>query len=156
PEDIASKGPGDPVTVADREAEAALAAGLTGLLPGSSVVGEEAVSSDPSLRDRLRLPGEVWLVDPIDGTANFAAGREPFAVPVALLRDPVTVAGWILDPVNGSIAVAELGSGASLDGQRARTHAGHRAGHELRGPAAVTVAPASGAAQVIAGHNCIG
>jgi fructose-1,6-bisphosphatase/inositol monophosphatase family enzyme len=156
PEDISSKGPGDPVTVADREAEAALTAGLTALRPGSSVVGEEAVASDPSLRDRLRLPGEVWLVDPIDGTANFAAGREPFALLVALLRDTVTVAGWILDPVKGTIAVAERGSGAYLDGQRARTHAGHRAAYELRGPVGVTVSPTAGAAQVIAGHNCIG
>src|SRR5262245_63225070 len=92
PGDVSSKAPGEPVTVADREAESALAAGLTALRPGSVVVGEEAVSADPSLLGRLRQPGEVWVIDPIDGTANFAAGREPFALMVALLRDTVTVA----------------------------------------------------------------
>ena len=68
------------------------------LLPGSAVVGEEAVAADPAMLDRLRDGGAVWLVDPVDGTANFAAGRGPFAVMVALLRERRTAAGWILDP----------------------------------------------------------
>jgi len=156
PGDISSKAPGDPVTVADQEAESALAAGLTALRPGSAVVGEEAVAADPSLRDRLRLPGEVWVVDPIDGTANYMAGREPFAILVALVRDAVTAASWILDPVTGTIAVAERGAGAYLGGERVRTHAGHRAAYDLRGPAGVPISPTGGAAKVIAGHNCIG
>src|SRR5262245_59618633 len=156
PGDVSSKAPGDPVTVADREAESALTAGLTALRPGSAVVGEEAVASDPSLLDRLRLPGEVWVVDPIDGTANFVGGREPFAILVALVRDAVTAASWILDPVTGTIAVAERGAGAYLGGERVRTHAGHRAAYDLRGPAGVPISPTGGAAKVIAGHNCIG
>jgi fructose-1,6-bisphosphatase/inositol monophosphatase family enzyme len=156
PGEISSKGPGDPVTVADREAEVALSAGLIDLRPGSTVVGEEAVATDPSLRDRLRRPGEVWVVDPIDGTANYAAGREPFAILVALVRDTVTVAGWILDPVRGTIAVAERGAGAYLDGERVRTHVRHRAAYDLRGPAGVPISPSGSSAKVIAGHNCIG
>ena len=156
PGEISSKGPGDPVTVADREAEVALSAGLIDLRPGSAVVGEEAVATDPSLRDRLRRPGEVWVVDPIDGTANYVAGREPFAILVALVRDTVTVAGWILDPVRGTIAVAERGAGAYLDGERVRTPVGHRAAYDLRGPAGVPISPTGGAAKVISGHNCIG
>ena len=156
PGDVTSKRQGEPVTVADREAESALSAGLTALRPGSAVVGEEASATDPSLLDRLRLPGEVWLVDPIDGTANFAAGREPFALMVALLRDSITVAGWILDPVHGTIGVAERGAGAYLDGVRVRTPAAHRAAYDLRGPATLPVASATAAARVIAGHNCVG
>jgi fructose-1,6-bisphosphatase/inositol monophosphatase family enzyme len=156
PEEISSKGPGDPVTVADREAEAALSAGLTALRPGSAVVGEEAVASDPALRRRLREPGEVWVVDPIDGTTNFVAGREPFAVLVALVHDGVTVAAWLLEPVTGTMCVAERGAGAYLDGERVRTHTGHRAAYDLRGPVGVIVSPSTSAAKVIAGHNCIG
>jgi fructose-1,6-bisphosphatase/inositol monophosphatase family enzyme len=156
PGDISSKARGEPVTVADREAESALTVGLTALRPGSVVVGEEAVAEDPALMQLLRRPGEVWVVDPIDGTANFAAGREPFAVMVALLRDSVTVAAWILDPVKGSIAVAERGAGAYLDGVRVRTHTGHRAAYDLHGPAGIPVSPATSAARVIAGHMCIG
>jgi fructose-1,6-bisphosphatase/inositol monophosphatase family enzyme len=156
PGDVASKAKGDPVTVADREAESALSAGLTALRPGSAVIGEEAAATDPSLLDRLRQPGEVWVVDPIDGTANFAAGKEPFALMVALLRDGVTVAGWILDPVHGSISVAQRGGGAYQDGVRVRTPAGHRAAYDLHGPATLPVASETAAAKVTTGHNCVG
>src|SRR4051794_10278381 len=86
--EIEGKSPGELVTVADREAEALLAAGLAPLLPGSRVIGEEACSADPRLIDALG-EGIVWLVDPLDGTGNFAAGRPEFAVMVALLRDGI-------------------------------------------------------------------
>jgi hypothetical protein len=92
-DEIEEKSPGELVTVADREAEAILAAGLAPLLPGSRVLGEEACSADPRLLDRL-AEGTAWLVDPLDGTANFAAGRPVFAVTVALLRDGETQVGW--------------------------------------------------------------
>ena len=75
------------VTVADRRAEELISAGLRRLRPGSVVVGEEAVADDPALLRHLRDGGDVWLVDPVDGTANFAAGRRPFALMVALLTD---------------------------------------------------------------------
>src|SRR3712207_104317 len=115
---VGEKAPGEVVTVADRRAEQIIAAGLVRLLPGSTVVGEEGVAADPAVLDRLRGSGAVWLVDPLDGTANFAAGRTPFAVMVALLRDGVPVAGWILDVVADRLAVAETGSGAYVDGTR--------------------------------------
>ncbi|WP_346198525.1 inositol monophosphatase family protein, partial [Couchioplanes caeruleus] len=59
--EIEEKSPGDLVTVADQESERALTAGLTALLPGSSVVGEEAVAADPSVLERLDDGGPVWL-----------------------------------------------------------------------------------------------
>jgi fructose-1,6-bisphosphatase/inositol monophosphatase family enzyme len=115
--EIVEKEPGELVTVADSEAEVLLNAGLTRLLPGSVVVGEEGVAADPTRLELLH--GEaVWLVDPVDGTRNFAEGRTPFAIMVALQRDGVTVAGWMLDPVADTLAVAELGNGAYLDGKR--------------------------------------
>ncbi len=117
---IIEKSPGELVTVADREAEAIITNGLTALLPGSLVIGEEACAANPHCLSRISNK-RVWLVDPLDGTANFAAGRSTFAVMVALLERGQTVAGWLLDPVTGRLAVAEAGSGAWIAGERVRT-----------------------------------
>lgn len=105
-------GPHDLVTVADREAEAWLTPRLTALLPGSVVVGEEAASAEAGLMEALRRPGFCWLIDPVDGTANFAVGNPLFAVMVALVRDGDTVASWIHDPMQGRMALAVRGEGA--------------------------------------------
>ena len=104
--------------IADQEAERALTRGLTALLPGSTVVGEEAVAADPRVLDRVGDGGAVWIVDPVDGTNNFAAGKTPFAVMVALVRDGEPVASWILDVPGDQLTVAEAGSGAYRDGVR--------------------------------------
>ncbi|TWB29134.1 inositol monophosphatase family protein [Nitrospirillum bahiense] len=114
--DIREKGPGDLVTVADEASERALTARLTALLPGSTVVGEEAVSADPAVLDRLLGADPVWIVDPIDGTANFVAGKPRFGVIVALAAHGRTVAGWIHDPVGRRTVRGRLGQGAWLVG----------------------------------------
>lgn len=102
--DVSEKaGPGDLVTVADQQAELALTARLAALLPGSAVVGEEAVSADPSVLARLKGPGQVWVIDPIDGTSGFAAGEPEFALMVALVRGGRSEAGWILAPALGEV-----------------------------------------------------
>ena len=116
---VEEKSPGDLVTVADREAEGALAEGLVPLVPGSRVVGEEGVAADPALLDGLDS-GTAWIVDPIDGTGNFAAGRAPFGVMVALAVDGEVRAGWLLDPLTGRLCHARLGEGAWVDGERVR------------------------------------
>ena len=91
--DIAEKtGPGDLVTVADKEAERRLTEVLTALLPGSVVVGEEAVHADPGVLGRIGGAEPVWIVDPVDGTANFVAGKEEFATLVALADGPELIA----------------------------------------------------------------
>lgn len=115
--EISEKSPGEIVTVVDRAVETMLIPALSALLPGSRVVGEEGVSENPALLDHLDQ-GDVWLVDPIDGTANFVAGRESFGIMVALLRGGETRMSWILFPVGGALALAEKGAGAYLDGQR--------------------------------------
>ncbi|MBV9882921.1 MAG: inositol monophosphatase [Sphingomonadaceae bacterium] len=130
-DEVEEKSPGELVTVADREAEAILAAGLAPLLPGSRVLGEEACSADPRLLDSL-ADGAVWLVDPLDGTANFAAGRPVFAVMVALLRDGETQAAWLLEPLSGRLARAERGGGAWL-GERRLSAVPRAPGARLRG-----------------------
>ena len=110
--------PGDLVTAADVAAEKALSDRLLALLPGSLVVGEEAAHADPSVMDKLQQDAPVWVLDPVDGTRNFANGVPRFAVMVALVQGGDTVAGWILDPVADSLYAAHRGSGSWCDGKR--------------------------------------
>jgi fructose-1,6-bisphosphatase/inositol monophosphatase family enzyme len=116
PSEIIEKAPDDLVTIADRESEIALGEGLTAILPGSRIVGEEACAADPSIVDTIG-EGVVWIVDPIDGTHNFASGESPFAIMIALAQDGETQAAWILDPVTGRLCHAHKGHGASIDGE---------------------------------------
>lgn len=115
---IREKRPGELVTEADTEAERVMTRRLRDLLPGSKVVGEEAVAAEPALLTVLEGEGGVWIIDPVDGTGNFAKGNARFAVIVALVRDGVTVAGWIFDPLGERMITAELGGGAWAGAQR--------------------------------------
>ncbi|CAA7621804.1 inositol monophosphatase [Magnetospirillum sp. SS-4] len=116
--DVREKKPGQLVTEADVAAEAVLSRRLTDLLPGSMVVGEEAVDAAPDLLDRLEGLGTVWVIDPVDGTANFAKGNPRFAVIIALVIDGVTRAGWIHDPITDRMVTAEAGQGAWMEDRR--------------------------------------
>ena len=115
---VEEKAPGEVVTVADREAESLLSAGLSRILPGVPVVGEEAASSDPALLRLLSTDARLWLVDPIDGTSNFVAGSDDFAMMIALVDSGKTVAAWIHHPVSGTTYRAECGAGASRNDER--------------------------------------
>jgi fructose-1,6-bisphosphatase/inositol monophosphatase family enzyme len=121
---VMEKGPGDPVTIADLEAEARLTRLLAEHVPGSIVVGEEAVHRDPGIMATLETEQDLWIIDPVDGTLNFAAGKGPFAIVVAFLHGGKVRGGWIHDPLAGNTAVAEEGSGAWIDGRRLRVAAG--------------------------------
>ncbi|MBO4207807.1 inositol monophosphatase family protein [Micromonospora echinofusca] len=138
--EIAEKAPGELVTVADQRAEKLISAGLHRLLPGSTVVGEEAVAADPGLLGHLRDAGPVWVVDPVDGTANFAAGRRPFAIMVALLTGGELTASWILDPLADDLAVARAGAGTVCNGTPVRSVSPDPAG-ALRGSAMTRFLP---------------
>jgi len=86
----------DVVTEADTAAEAAITAGLLRRFPGAVVVGEEATAADPSLLGRLGDADLAFVVDPVDGTANFADGLPLFAVmAAALIRGEVVAAGHL-------------------------------------------------------------
>lgn len=115
--DVHEKSPGEVVTIVDREVEAWLAPQLAALLPGSRVVGEEACASDATLLDRLD-EGDVWLLDPLDGTSNFVAGREHFGIVLALLHEGETVGSSLYLPLRDEWHAAERGAGAWQDGQR--------------------------------------
>jgi fructose-1,6-bisphosphatase/inositol monophosphatase family enzyme len=121
-DEVEEKEPGDLVTIADREAEMALADTLGALLPEARFVGEERCARDPGLLAGLDQ-GLVWMVDPIDGTGNFAAGRPPFALMVALLQEGAIIGSWIHDPLSGRMAMAGAGEGAWIDGRRFETSA---------------------------------
>lgn len=121
-EQIREKKPNQLVTDADVMAERLLTRRLVDIIPGS-VVGEEAVDANPALLDALHAPGVVWVIDPVDGTGNFANNNPRFAVIVALVIDGVTVAGWIHDPVPNRTVFAERGQGAWRDGNRLRVAA---------------------------------
>lgn len=115
--EILEKNKGDIVTAADIAAEKALTPRLRDLLPGSLVMGEESVHEDPDLMNHLQTEEYVWIIDPIDGTRNYARGDEGFCVIVALTKRGETEAGWIYQPTNGTIVVAEKGRGATLNGK---------------------------------------
>ncbi|KAA9009350.1 inositol monophosphatase family protein [Histidinibacterium aquaticum] len=110
--EIRAKGrPDDLVTAADLASEAALADGIGRVMPGAAVVGEEAVASDPSVLDRLDAPGRVVVVDPIDGTWNFAHGLATFGVILAVVEDGETVFGLLYDPVFDDWVLTRRGGG---------------------------------------------
>lgn len=114
--EITEKAADDFVTVADHEAEAILAEGLARLLPDAAIVGEEAAHADPSVLDRLS--GLCWIVDPLDGTHNFASGGTPFGIIVALADGGLAQAGWLYDPLSGRFCHARRGEGAFIDDMR--------------------------------------
>ena len=115
--DITSKATDDVVTIADHEAEAILAEALARIQPEATIVGEEATHADPALLQRL---GDdlCWIIDPLDGTNNFAAGKPPFGILVALSQAGETVGGWIYDVLTGRFCHALRGGGAFIDGDR--------------------------------------
>ncbi|CAL9583584.1 3'(2'),5'-bisphosphate nucleotidase CysQ [Streptomyces sp. enrichment culture] len=111
-------GPHDLVTVADRKAEEHLTASLTRLLPGSAVVGEEAVHADPTVYGALRGDAPVWIVDPVDGTRQFVSGDPAFCTLVALAHRGEILASWTFAPALDEMATAVRGQGAHLGGER--------------------------------------
>ncbi|MGW4731065.1 inositol monophosphatase family protein [Streptomyces shenzhenensis] len=113
-------GPHDLVTDADRLAERYLTGVLAALLPGSVVVGEEAVHADPATYEAIRGEAPVWIVDPVDGTRQFVHGDQGFCTLVALAHRGVLLASWTYAPALDQFATAVRGRGAFLDGERLR------------------------------------
>jgi len=121
--EIEEKAAGELVTVVDVAVEERLTARLKDLLPGSLVVGEEAVHADPRLMEQVTAEAPVWIIYPIDGTRNFAHGRPVFAIMLALVQAGESAAAWILEPVSGRFGIAERGGGAWMGGQRLKVAA---------------------------------
>lgn len=99
------------VTQSDLASERLLRESLGAILPGVPFVGEESFDGT--------LPhGSYWLVDPLDGTNNFAHGYPVFSVSIALVENGMVQAGCVHDPVRDETFVAARGEGARLDGER--------------------------------------
>ena len=113
--DIEDKGGNDPVTIADKDSEALLREGLSAIDASLAFVGEEAAHEDPTILDRLDQP--CWIVDPIDGTRNFAQGKPPFGILIARAEGGVAQSGWIYDCLTGRFCTAHRGMGARIDGE---------------------------------------
>jgi len=112
-------GPTDLVTVADTEAEEDLTKIFRDILPGSYVVGEEAVSREEvDLSSISNEEGYVWVIDPVDGTHNFATGKPIFGTIVALVKNGHTVQSWIYDIPKKRMAIAEQGSSVEINNNK--------------------------------------
>ena len=108
--EIAEKtGPSDLVTIADTEAETLICKSLAVDWPEALFLGEEGVSRDPSLRAAMGTADPVVIVDPVDGTWNFAHGLAVFGVLVAVARAGRPVWGMLYDPICDDWIEAEEG-----------------------------------------------
>ena len=115
--EIGEKASGEIVTSADIACEQVLERRLKDCVPEAIFVGEESCGLDSIRLDRSLRAESFWLVDPVDGTSNFAAGKETFAVMVSFVRGGEICAGWIYIPLQDKILMAESGSG-SWSGER--------------------------------------
>ncbi len=106
--DVQRKTDASPVTVADTSAEAIIVAGLREAAPQLPVIAEEEVAGG-----RITVPSrEYWLVDPLDGTREFAAGHDEFAVNIGLVRDGHAHLGVVGVPALGELFGGIVGQGA--------------------------------------------
>lgn len=143
----------DLVTEADEQAERMIKAAVAKLMPEALFVGEESVAADPSLLDRLAGADLAVVVDPVDGTANFAAGLPLFAVMASVVSKGETVAGIIYDPMGDDWFVAEKGAGAFIrrpDGSNDRLEvATAPALDQIVGTVSITFLPKDSKAKVL-------
>ncbi len=114
--DVRHKGAVDLVTDADRAAEAAIVAVLRQHYPDHDILAEE---QDWGRREHPCR----WIIDPLDGTTNFAHGFPWFAVSIALEIDGEIAVGVVHAPVQGRVFSARKGEGAWLDGRRLQVSA---------------------------------
>jgi inositol-phosphate phosphatase / L-galactose 1-phosphate phosphatase / histidinol-phosphatase len=109
-----AKSDASPVTEADRAAEAAIRAILDAECPDDAIIGEEYGSKEGS-------SGRTWVLDPIDGTVSFMAGRPIFGTLIALLQDGFPVLGVIDQCISGERWVGAAGMPTTFNGKSART-----------------------------------
>jgi len=110
---VSLKGPGDFVTNCDKKVEKILIDELQKARPSYSILSEEIgkIINDESFK---------WIIDPIDGTANFLHGIPHFAISIGLEQNGEIICGIIYDPIKDEMFVAEKGNGSYLNNQRIR------------------------------------
>ena len=110
---IENKGHQDLVSNGDREVELLIRAAIVAEFPQDGIVGEEYAATKGS-------SGYVWVIDPIDGTANFVRGIPAWCVVIACVKDGKTVVGVVHEPSTGETFYARRGGGAFLNGKPIR------------------------------------
>ena len=110
---VSIKGPGDFVTASDKKVEKILIEELLKARPNYSILSEEVgeINNDESFR---------WIIDPIDGTANFLHGIPHFAISIGLEQNKEIICGIVYDPIKDEMFIAEKGNGAYLNNYRMR------------------------------------
>ncbi|MCZ7585591.1 MAG: inositol monophosphatase [Deltaproteobacteria bacterium] len=121
---VSRKGEINLVTEADMESEALCRGRLTAAVPGSVFLGEEEGGADP--RGDL-----VWVVDPLDGTNNYAHGLPVFAVSIALCHRGEALVGVVHAPCLDEMFSAAKGRGAQLNGRDIRVSSEDRLGRSM-------------------------
>ncbi|MGA0540037.1 inositol monophosphatase family protein [Neotabrizicola sp. VNH66] len=121
---VSSKGPGDFVSKADREAERIIKEDLLGARPTYGWLGEETGGTEG------QDPTRRWIVDPLDGTTNFLHGIPHWSVSIALEHKGEIVAGVVYDPTKDEMFYAEKGGGCWLNDNRRLRVSGRRAMNE--------------------------
>lgn len=116
------KADGSLVTVTDRATQARVIEVLANAFPGTPLLGEEMTKQEQQRLIEASDTG-VWILDPLDGTGNYACGFPLFSVSLAYAEHGEVVAGVILDPVRDECFAAVRGGGASLNGQPIRAFA---------------------------------
>ena len=111
--DVKYKSVSNPVTHVDVQADALLKAGCRALIPGSGFINEESGEEQGE-------NGYTWIIDPIDGTTNFAHGIPHFSISVGLKYHDELLMGKIYDVMRGEMFAAIKGQGATLSGQPIR------------------------------------
>lgn len=110
---IQEKGDGSLVSAADVASNNLLLTTIRALFPDDGVLSEEVVCDPATIRKARR----VWIIDPLDGTSSFLAGRDDFSVLVGLSEEHVPKAGIVFLPARNQMLVAQSGRGATLNGQ---------------------------------------
>ena len=110
---VSLKGPGDFVTASDIKVEKILIDELQKARPNYSILSEEVgeINNDESFK---------WIIDPIDGTANFLHGIPHFAISIGLEHEGEIICGIVYDPIKDEMFVAEKGNGAYLNNKKIR------------------------------------
>jgi myo-inositol-1(or 4)-monophosphatase len=111
PIEVKLKGKQDYITEADGQVERAIISRLKGLFPGDAFLGEESGASGNHSEKNQAL----WVIDPIDGTANFAHGIPHFCVSIAFMAGTELALGAIAAPMYAELYRARLGRGAFLN-----------------------------------------
>lgn len=108
---IAFKGPIDMVTEMDHRSEQIIVDTLLAAFPGHAVLAEEETCIEND-------SGFLWIIDPLDGTTNYAHGYPNYAVSIGLEQEGQTIVGVVYDPLRDELFSATRGNGSFLNGRR--------------------------------------